>query len=162
MHLMILFGLSIPQLNFLTTLLPLNQKHLNQTSNVNEDSAQKPVLHKYGVFIKDFFSKWDEIRSFQRIWSHLLQKIPWKTSFLCNAELRDDRVRLKRVKLVHGWRTLLQITFLNQNGRIIFECRENVFTSYVICWDHIYRGKKCPSQESNIYRGASRLILVLH
>ena len=32
---------------------------------------------------------------------------------------------------MHGGKTLLQIKFLNQNGRIIFECRENVFTSYV-------------------------------
>ena len=27
--------------------------------------------------------------------------------------------------------------FLNQNGRLIFECREKVFTNYVICWGHI-------------------------
>ena len=32
----------------------------------------------------------------------------------------------------NGGEASLQIKFLNQNGRIIFECRENVFTSDVI------------------------------
>ena len=31
--------------------------------------------------IKNFFNKCDQIRSFQRIWSHLLKKSLWKTSF---------------------------------------------------------------------------------
>ena len=31
--------------------------------------------------IKDFFSKRDQFRSFQRIWSHLLKTSQWKTSF---------------------------------------------------------------------------------
>ena len=33
------------------------------------------TLHKqWNFFIKDFFSKYDQIRSFLRIWSHLLKK----------------------------------------------------------------------------------------
>ena len=33
--------------------------------------------------IKDFFSKCDQIRSFLRIWSHLLKKSLMETSFFC-------------------------------------------------------------------------------
>ena len=33
--------------------------------------------------IKDFFIKCDQIRSFARIWSHLLKKCLIKTSFFC-------------------------------------------------------------------------------
>ena len=32
--------------------------------------------------IKDFFSKCDQIRCFLRIWSYLLKKSYWKTTFL--------------------------------------------------------------------------------
>ena len=36
-------------------------------------------------FIKDFFSKCDQIRSFLRIWSHLLKKFLMENFiFLCN------------------------------------------------------------------------------
>ena len=34
--------------------------------------------------IKDFFSKCDQIRRFQRIWSHLLKK-PWIEDFIFRA-----------------------------------------------------------------------------
>ena len=32
------------------------------------------TAHKLKFFIKEFFSKYDQIRSFLRIWSHLLKK----------------------------------------------------------------------------------------
>ena len=35
--------------------------------------------------INDFFSKRDQIRRKLRIWSHLLKKSLWKTSFLCSV-----------------------------------------------------------------------------
>ena len=35
------------------------------------------------------------------------------------------------------WENFIITKFLNQNERIIFECREKVFTGYVICWNHI-------------------------
>ena len=46
--------------------------------------------------IKDFFSKWDQIRSFLRIWSHLLKKslmenlffVPKKDEILFHLELK--------------------------------------------------------------------------
>ena len=38
-------------------------------------------FHKYKVFIKDFFSKCDQIRRKLRIWSHLMKKSLMKVSF---------------------------------------------------------------------------------
>ena len=46
---------------------------------LNEIKHSKIHCTKNEVFIKDFFSKCDQIRSFLRIWFHLLKK--WKTSF---------------------------------------------------------------------------------
>ena len=52
----------------------------------------------------------------------------------------QDLFRVKTVESMHGGKSSLQIKFLDQNGWEMFECRENVFTSYAMCWDHIYRG----------------------
>ena len=38
------------------------------------------TAHKMKFSIKDFFSKYDQVRSFLRIWSHLLKKPWWETS----------------------------------------------------------------------------------
>ena len=52
----------------------------NLLKNKNEQSQgglQYLVDHtaqKMNFYIKDFFSKFDQIHSFQRIWSHLLKK----------------------------------------------------------------------------------------
>ena len=52
--------------------------HLN--SVINSYTAQKMKF-----FIEDFFSKCDQIRSFLRIWSHLLKKSLMENfSFLCS------------------------------------------------------------------------------
>ena len=40
---------------------------------------------KMKFFIKDFFSKCDQIRSFLRNYSHLLEKSPMKIFILCSA-----------------------------------------------------------------------------
>ena len=40
------------------------------------------TAHKMNFSIKDFFSKCDQIRSFLRIWSHLLKKSLGKLHFL--------------------------------------------------------------------------------
>ena len=105
MYLMILFGLSIAQLNFFMTLLLLNQEYLQMQRT------------RLAIIMKK-----REIR---------------KKLLLAKTRTARNLVRLKRVELTHGGKTSLQIKFLNQNGRIIFECREKVFTSYVICSGHI-------------------------
>ena len=59
-------------------------------------------------------------------------------------ELHKDLDGLKRVELIHGGKTLLQIKFLDQNGRIIFECRKKKYlqVKYV---DTIFRKKTIPA-----------------
>ena len=41
------------------------------------------TAQKMKFYIKDFFSKCDQVRSFLRIWSHLLKKSLGKHHFLC-------------------------------------------------------------------------------
>ena len=41
------------------------------------------------ISIKEFFSKCDQIRSFLRIWSHLLRKSLWKTWFFVQWSVWD-------------------------------------------------------------------------
>ena len=53
------------------------------------------------------------------------------------GKLMHGETKMWETKLMHGGKTSLQRKFLNQNGRIIFVCRENVFTSYAIFRDHI-------------------------
>ena len=43
--------------------------------------------------IKDFFSKYDQIRSFLRIWSHLLKKSFMEKSFFCAVFNLDHEER---------------------------------------------------------------------
>ena len=52
-------------------------------------------------------------------------------------KLHEDLLGLKRVELIYGGKTSLKIKFLNQNGRIIFECREKTFMSCAISGGHI-------------------------
>ena len=41
---------------------------------IKNSSIVKPLEKKMKFSIKNFFSKWDQIRSFMRIWSHFLKK----------------------------------------------------------------------------------------
>ena len=41
------------------------------------------TAQKLKFFIEDFFSKCDQIRSFLRIWTHLLKKSSVKNLFFC-------------------------------------------------------------------------------
>ena len=40
--------------------------------------------------IKNFFSKCDQIRNFQRIWTHLLKKSLMKKSIFCAVHLQEN------------------------------------------------------------------------
>ena len=67
---------------------PLNAPQALMLKNENfrhDDTAQKLEF-----FIKDFFSKCDQIRSFLRIWSHLLKKSLMENFIFCavRANLR--------------------------------------------------------------------------
>ena len=63
-----------------------------------------PLHKKMKFFIKDFFSKCDQIRSFLRIWSHLLNKSIMENCIFCAASHRP------------GWR---QFTNSTRNGFMI-------------------------------------------
>ena len=39
---------------------------------------------------KDFFSKYDQIRSFLRIWLHLLKKFSMENFIFCAANLKSE------------------------------------------------------------------------
>ena len=52
-------------------------------------------------FVKDFFSKYDQIRSFLRIWSHLLKKNPLMENFIfCVVDIIDKLFLLIRPQVV--------------------------------------------------------------
>ena len=57
------------------------------------------TLHKNEVFVKDFFSKCDQIRGKLRIWSHLLKKSIMENFIFCEV-LVYDYVSLRVGKLV--------------------------------------------------------------
>ena len=50
------------------------------TSKINEHCP------KNEVYIKDFYSKCDQIRSFLRIWSHLQKKFLMKNFIICGVK----------------------------------------------------------------------------
>ena len=52
-------------------------------------------------FVKDVFSKYDQIRSFLRIWSHLLKKNPLMENFIfCVVDIIDKLFLLIRPQVV--------------------------------------------------------------
>ena len=48
------------------------------------------TVHKMKFSIKDFFSKCDQVRSFLRIWSHLLEKSLTENFVFCKVIVRDN------------------------------------------------------------------------
>ena len=53
------------------------------------------TAQKLKFSIKDFFSKWDQIRSFPWIWSHLLMKSLMKNFFFCAVFVKKTPKRHK-------------------------------------------------------------------
>ena len=56
---------------------------MQRKDNVKDDTAQEK---KFSV--KDFFSKYDQIRRKLRIWSYLLKKFLTETSFFVQCDIR--------------------------------------------------------------------------
>ena len=50
-------------------------------------SYEETLQEKMRLSIKDFFSKCDQIRSFQRIWSHLLKKFLMENFIFCAVSI---------------------------------------------------------------------------
>ena len=77
-----MFGDLNPSINGYTTICPKSNDLITQ---------------KMKVSIKDFFSKYDQIRRKLRIWSHLLKKIlNEKLHFLCSARTTNVTINLKK------------------------------------------------------------------
>ena len=52
----------------------------------------KKTAQKMKFAIKDFFSKYDQIRSFLRIWSHLLKKSLMENLIFCAVKLQSSLI----------------------------------------------------------------------
>ena len=68
----------------------------NCDSTLNITLTRKPVYYTNKDFvvkfsIKDFFSKCDQIRSFLRIWSHLLKKFLMVNFIFCAVEMEESK-----------------------------------------------------------------------
>ena len=65
-----------------------NQISANNLSNFHADcSFPYNTAQKMKFSIKDFFSKCDQIRSFLRIWSHLLKKSLMENFIFCAVQV---------------------------------------------------------------------------
>ena len=82
-------------------LLLFGQKNLDAAI----DTCRKINVQKMKFSITDIFSKCDQIRSFLRIWSHLLKKPVMENFIFCAVNIPGQR-------LVNSWSTLLVIFFV--------------------------------------------------
>ena len=67
------------------------------------------TVQKMEFSIKDFFSKYDQIRSFLWIWSHLLKKSLTKIFIFCAVVLESDHIA-NQYKL-HHWLKMAKYRF---------------------------------------------------
>ena len=71
-------------------------------------------MHKKMKFsIKDFFSKWDQIRRKLRIWSHLLKKLLMETSFFVQCK---NAFYLSYSLMFYNFLLLLKFQFTGVNA----------------------------------------------
>ena len=74
------------------------------------------TVQKMKFSIKDFFSKRDQIRSFLRIWSHLLKKSLMENFIFCAVlicTLSLNKTSILQISLANSARTILRLSFLN-------------------------------------------------
>ena len=83
--------------------LPWNMTSLRFSNHILRSSLSpwclSPSKHftaqKMKFSIKDFFSKWDQIRSFLRIWSHLLKKSLMENFIFMQLWVKNTQVKTK-------------------------------------------------------------------
>ena len=78
---------------------------------------------KMKFFIKDFFSKCDQIRSFLRIWSHLLKKSSMQNFIFCVVNKQSKHV-LKNIELIAIEISIVKPSIMSG----VFVTRENIRT----------------------------------
>ena len=69
--------------------------------------------------IKDLFSIRDQIRSFPRIWSHLLRKSLMKNSFFAQSSIKTVLTNLSYLAISDPWKTLNRSSFLRTLLKLI-------------------------------------------
>ena len=85
------------------------------------------TAQKMKFSIKDFFSKCDQIRSFLRIWSHLLKKSLIENFIFCAVNVRTLDVKQRALSSAH--RNLAGPWSIWQNDRIKFFEAYNIASS---------------------------------
>ena len=72
------------------------------------------TAQKMKFSVKNLFGKCDQIRSFLRIWSHLLEKNPyWKTSFFVHCKSHNSYFAKQRSFLIFFHYTVNLLLLLN-------------------------------------------------
>ena len=97
------------------------------TSHSPQTMAWIIAAQKMKFSIKDFFSKCDQIRSFLRIWSHLLKKSLIENFIFCAVNVRTLDVKQRALSSAH--RNLADPWSIWQNGRIKFFEAYNIASS---------------------------------
>ena len=97
------------------------------TSHSTQTMAWIIAAQKMKFSIKDFFSKCDQIRSFLRIWSHLLKKSLIENFIFCAVNVRTLDVKQRALSSAH--RNLADPWSIWQNGRIKFFEAYNIASS---------------------------------
>ena len=97
------------------------------TSHSTHTMAWIIAAQKMKFSIKDFFSKCDQIRSFLRIWSHLLKKSLIENFIFCAVNVRTLDVKQRALSSAH--RNLADPWSIWQNGRIKFFEAYNIASS---------------------------------
>ena len=97
------------------------------TSHSTQTMAWIIAAQKMKFSIKDFFSKCDQIRSFLRIWLHLLKKSLIENFIFCAVNVRTLDVKQRALSSAH--RNLADPWSIWQNGRIKFFEAYNIASS---------------------------------
>ena len=93
------------------------------------------TLHKKMKFsIKDFFSKCDQIRSFLRIWSHLLKKSLMENFIFCAVKIMNEDFQFQ----IENHRNLRNNpTFRIPSVNTIFKKKESVYCLGPKIWSQL-------------------------
>ena len=137
--------------------------------NYNENS-DKNIAQKIKFYIKDFFSKCDQICSFLRIWSNLLKKFLMENLIVCAVKGYTFEVDVKYLKKLHKLHSDLKFLLeimnfmkkLNYNLYSKENCVKNIqirryFCSVFSCIQSEYR--KIRTRNNSVFGHFSRSVI---
>ena len=102
------------------------------------------LVQKMKLSITDFFSKCDQIRSFLRLWSHLLKKSLMKNFIFCTLQLtqKDNpqkisfRINYINKRIRFSWRTIQKYRLLSVNKYL--QCTHKIICKASSTWNVSY------------------------